>query len=381
MKQAKFFNFTDEQLEFKYQVDRFVKKEIRPFAQQWDEEEICPLEIFEKLGELEYLKAGFPESVDGVGGMVDMLLLIEGLAAGSAGVALAVYVHMGLACATLESLGTEEQIEKYLKPGLQGKKIGCWAYAEPNAGADVTSVQLEAKEDGDHYILNGSKLYITNGSIADFAVVVARTSDEPGLKGISLFIVEKGQSGFTSNVMKKLGMRSSKLAELVFKDCKVPKNQMLGPLHLGFRSSIKVLSKGRAIASAFAVGIGMEALRQTVEHTKIRQQGGGPLAMQQSIRFTLANMETRLEAARLMAYSAAELIDKGKDFDLECSIAKLYATESTTWCCERALHLHGAQGYMMDSDIQRFYRDCKVLEIGEGTNEIQREMISGALLR
>ncbi len=381
MKQAKFFSFTDEQVEFKYQVDRFVKNEIRPYAQQWDQEETCPLEIFEKLGELEYLKAGFPESVDGIGGMVDLLLLIEGLAAGSAGLALAVYVHMGLACAALEFLGSEEQIEKYLKPALQGEKIGCWAYAEPNAGADVSSVQLRAQEEGDHYILNGSKLYITNGSIADFAVVVARTADEPGLKGISLFILEKGQEGFTSNEMKKLGMRSSKLAELIFKDCAVSKNRLLGTLHSGFRSSLQVLSKGRAIASAFAVGIGMEALRQTVEHVKARQQGGGPLAFQQSIRFTLANMETRLEAARLLAYSAAELIDQGRPFDLECSIAKLYSTEATTWCCERALHLHGAQGYMMDSDIQRFYRDCKVLEIGEGTNEIQREMISRALLK
>lgn len=381
MKQAKFFNFTAAQIEFKYQVDRFVKKEIRPFAQQWDQQKECPLEIIKKLGELEYLRAGFPESVDGIGGTVDQLLLIEGLAAGSAGVALSVYVHIGLACAALEAIGDGEQQERYLKPALKGEKIGCWAYAEPDAGADITSVQLSALEDGDSYVLNGSKLYITNGTIADFAVVVARTSDAPGLNGISLFIVEKDQEGFTNKEMAKLGMRSSKLAELFFKDCRVPKKQLLGPLDSGFRLSIKVLSKGRALASAFAVGMGMEALRQTVEYTKLRQQGGGPLTRQQYIRFTLADMETRLEAARLMAYSTADLIDKEQPFDLECSIAKLFSTETLTWCCERALHLHGAYGYMMDSDIQRLYRDCKVLEFGEGTSEIQREMISGFLLR
>lgn len=380
MKQAKFFNFSKEQLEFKYQVDRFVKKEIRPFAQQWDHEEVCPLDMFKKLGKLEYLKAGFPESVGGIGDTIDKLLLIEGLAAGSAGVALAIYVHMCLACGVIEALGNEDQIKKYLEPGLQGEKIGCWAYAEPDSGADVTSVQLFAEEDKDDFILNGSKLYITNGTIADFCVVVARTKDTPGLSGISLFIVEKGQPGFSSHEMEKLGMRSSKLAELVFKDCRIPKSQLLGPLHKGFGSSIKVLSMGRSIAAAFSVGIGMEALRQTVAHAKTRYQGGGVLAKKQSIRFTLADMGTRLEAARLMAYSSADLIDKGKPFDLECSIAKCFATETVTWCCERALHLHGAQGYMMDSDIQRFYRDCKVLEIGEGTNEIQREMISGTLL-
>ncbi|MCK5487590.1 MAG: acyl-CoA dehydrogenase family protein, partial [Desulfobacterales bacterium] len=319
MKQAKFFNFTAAQIEFKYQVDRFVKKEIRPFAQQWDQQKECPLEIIKKLGELEYLRAGFPESVDGIGGTVDQLLLIEGLAAGSAGVALSVYVHIGLACAALEAIGDGEQQEKYLKPALKGEKIGCWAYAEPDAGADITSVQLSALEDGDSYVLNGSKLYITNGTIADFAVVVARTSDAPGLNGISLFIVEKDQEGFSSKEMAKLGMRSSKLAELFFKDCRVPKKQLLGPLDSGFRLSIKVLSKGRALASAFAVGMGMEALRQTVEYTKLRQQGGGPLTRQQYIRFTLADMETRLEAARLMAYSTADLIDKEQPFDLECS--------------------------------------------------------------
>ncbi len=211
-------------------------------------------------------------------------------------------------------------------------------------------------------------------------VLVARTSTEKGLKGISLFIIDKDTAGFSRNEMKKLGMHSSEMAELVFEDCRIPKSQLLGPLDSGFRAAIEVLSIGRAIASAFCCGMAEAALRQTVEHVNNRQNQGRPLSSNQFIRFTLADMKTRLEASRLMAYSAARLIDEGKPFDLECSLAKLYASEANTWICERALHLHGAQGYMMDSDVQRFYRDCKVFEFGEGTSEIQREMISAAVL-
>ena len=286
----------------------------------------------------------------------------------------------------IDLFGTGEQKDLFLKKLYTGAWGGTMLLTEPGAGSDVGALTTSAKKmDDGTYDITGSKIFITNGeqNLTDNIIhpVLARIEGAPaGTRGISLFIVEKGTPGFSSHEMKKLGMRSSKLAELVFKDCRIPKSQLLGPLHKGFRSSIKVLSMGRAIASAFSVGIGMEALRQTVEHTKIRYQGGGVLAKKQAIRFTLADMETRLEASRLMAYSSADLIDKGKPFDLECSIAKVFATETVTWCCERALHLHGAQGYMMDSDIQRFYRDCKVLEIGEGTNEIQREMISAMLL-
>ncbi|MFQ5419031.1 MAG: acyl-CoA dehydrogenase family protein [bacterium] len=381
MQLTQFYSFTDEQLAFKKEIDQFVENEIRPHAREWDEMEKCPLEIFEKLAALDCLATGFPETVGGVGGMVELLLLIESLAAGSAGVALSVYVHMALACAAIEALGNDEQKKRYLLPAMKAKKLGCWAYAEPNAGADVTAVQCRAQPSGDDFILNGSKLYITNGTFADFVVLAARTAEGSGLKGISLFIVDREQPGFARNEMKKLGMRSSELAELVFTDCRVTREQLLGPMDSGFRKAIQVLSRGRAVAAAFACGLAGEALRQTVEHVSNRQQRGSPLITNQFIRFTLADMKTRLEASRLMTYASARLLDAGKPFDTECSIAKLFATESATWICERALHLHGAQGYMMESDIQRFYRDCKVLEFGEGTSEIQREMIAGALLR
>ena len=382
MIQAQFTEFSDEQLLFKEQIDRFVDSEIRPHVRQWEEEQKCPQEIFRKLADLDCLATGFPEELGGAGGMTEFLLLVESLAAsGAAGIALSVYVHTALACAVIEKLATEEQRERYLIPALKAEKLGCWAYAEPNAGADITAVQCQARADGDDYILNGSKLYITNGTFADFVVLVARTSPEPGLKGISLFIMDKDTPGFTSNEMNKLGMHSSEMAELVFEGCRIPKSQLLGPEHHGFRAAIAVLSQGRAVAAAFACGLAREALRQTIEHVNTRISGDKPLSAQQFIRFTVADMGMKLEAARVMTYSAARLIDAGRPFDTECSMAKLFATETATWICERALHLHGAQGYMMESDVQRFYRDCKVLEYGEGTSEIQREMISMALLQ
>ena len=377
---TQFIELTEEQREFQLQAREFVEREIRPHSRKWDESETCPLEIMEKLGSLDYLRAGFPESDGGLGGTVEQMLLIEELAAGSAGVALVVYVHTTLACAAVAALGSKEQKKHYLKPGLEGVNLGCWAYAEANAGADVSAVELSAVADGNDFVLNGSKLYITNGPVADFVVLVARTAKSPGLSGISLFIVERGTPGFNANPMKKLGTRSSTMAELVFNECRVSGLQLLGELHTGFRSVIRLLSRGRALAAAFAVGLGSEALRQTVEHVKVRRQGAVFLSGHQGVRFILADMNTRLEAARTMAYCAGRLIDQERPFDTECAMAKLYASETATWICERALHLHGAQGYMMESDIQRFYRDCKVLELGEGTSEIQREMIAAAFL-
>lgn len=382
MHQAQFVEFSEQQLAFKAQIDRFVDKEIRPHARQWEEAKQCPKQIFRKLAAMDCLTTGFPEVLGGTGGMTEFLLMIESLASsGAAGVALSVYVHTALACAALAQLGNDQQKERYLSPALRGEKLGCWAYAEPNAGADVTAVQCQARAEGNDYVLNGSKLYITNGTFADFAVLVARTSREPGLKGISLFIVDGDTPGFSRHAMQKLGMHSSEMAELIFVDCRMPKTQLLGPENTGFRSAIAVLSQGRAVAAAFCCGLAREALWQTIAHVNTRMTQGKPLSAQQFIRFTVADMAMKLEAARTMTYAAARLIDQGKPFDTECSLAKLFASEATTWICERALHLHGAQGYMMDSDPQRFYRDCKVLEFGEGTSEIQREMIASAFLR
>lgn len=377
MPHAKFFPFNEQQLAFKEQMDRFVNKEVRPYAKQWDEDDKCPKEIFQKLADIDALAVGFPEKYGGAGGITEQLLMIESLAAVSAGAALSIYVHMTMAC---KVLGNNVQKDQYLATALSGKKLGCFAYAEPNAGADVTAVQCQAKADGEYFILNGSKLYITNGPFADFVILVARTANEPGLGGISLFIVDQEAIGFSRVPMKKMGLHGSEMAELYFDDCRVHKSQLLGPLHNGLRSAIQMFSQARSVAAAFSCGMAGEALQQTINHVINRQNKGRPLTDKQFIRFTLADMKTKLEASRLMTYSAARLIDEGKPYDLECSLAKLYATEANTWICERAFHLHGVQGYMMESDVQRFYRDCKVWEFGEGTSEMQREMIAAAIL-
>ncbi len=380
MQATNFFPFNEEQLSFKKQIDRFVDKEVRPYARQWDEEDRCPKEIFGKLVAIDALAVGFPEEYGGAGGMVEQLLLIESLASISAGAALSVYVHTTMACSVLNQLGNRSQKEQYLAPALKGKKLGCFAYAEPNAGADVTAVECQAKSDGEYFVLNGSKLYITNGPFADFVVLVARTDNQPGLKGISLIIVDQNTPGFSRKPLKKMGLRGSEMAELYFDNCKVHKSQLLGPLHNGLRGAIQMFTQGRSIAAAFSCGMAGEALQQAINHVSNRLNKGRPLSDYQFIKFTLADMKTRLEAARLMTFSAARLIDEGKPYSHECSLAKLYATEANTWICERAFHLHGVQGYMMESDVQRFYRDCKVWEFGEGTSEMQREMIAAEIL-
>jgi hypothetical protein len=274
-------------------------------------------------------------------------------------------------------LGDDEQCHRWLPDAVSGNKVGCWAYAEPNAGADVSSVSTRASRDGDEYVLNGTKMYITNSPFADFMIVVASTQPELGLKGMSVFVIDADTPGVTVNApLKKLGMGASEMAEIVFDDCRIPAANRLGPEEGGFIRALKVLTLGRIASAAFGVGLGRAALQEAQSYCSQRIQFGGPLVKNQFIRFTLADMATRLEAAWQLTVHTAELADAGEAHDQQASMAKLFATETCTWACERALHLCGAQGYMRDSAAQRFYRDCKVLEIGEGTSEIQRETIA-----
>ena len=369
---------SDEQIHFQRQVRSFVDREIVPNAQAWDREERYPKELFEKIGELGWLGIAFPESVQGSGGgSVLYALFCAELARGSAGVALGLYVHTALACGAILHIGSDEQQKRILPAALQGQKIGCWAYAEPDAGADVSRVRTLARKEGDHYVLNGSKLYITNAPFADFMVVVASTAPEKGLKGLSLFLVERGMEGLrTGAPLHKLGMGASEMSEIVFDDCRVPAENLIGPEGTGFLMAMKVLTLGRIAAASFAVGLGRAALEESLRYTRDRVQFGKPLVRQQFVRFTLADLDTRLEAAWQLTLHAARLADAGQPHDREASQAKLFASETATWACERALHLCGAQGYMRESAAQRFYRDCKVLELGEGTSEIQRETIA-----
>ncbi len=367
-----------EETQFRDSVRSFVDRKILPKATEWDLAERYPQELFREFGELGWLGITFPEELGGSGGgSVLYALLCSELARGSAAIALGMYVHTALASAAIYRLGSEQQKKRWLPAAMSGERVGCWAYAESGAGSDVTTVATRALRHGDKYVLSGSKMYITNSPFADFMVVVASTAPGDGLKGLSLFVVERDNPGVSvSAPLKKLGMGASEMAEIVFDNCSVAATDRLGPESGGFFEALKVLTLGRIASAAFGVGLGWAAQQSALTYCSERVQFSQPLSKQQFIRFTLADMATRLTAAWQLTLHTARVADSGHRHDLEASMAKLFASETATWVCERTLHLCGAQGYMRESAAQRFYRDCKVIELGEGTSEIQRETIA-----
>jgi len=375
------FYLSDEQRELQRALREFVSKEIAPIASACDEEERFPIELFSRMGELGYLGLGFPEEIGGSGGSrLDYALLCEELAYGSGGIALGIYVHMALACAALEGFASEELKQSWLPPALRGERIGAWAFAEPGAGSDAASIATQAVADGDDYVLSGSKLFITNGPIADFLIVVASTDPTRGIKGLSLFLVEKERPGFrVTGSLSKLGVRASEMAELVFDECRVPAKNLIGRANGGFLDALATLTLGRIASAAFAVGVARAAYEATLAHAGTRVQFGQPIGNFQAVRFGVADMAVSIEAARLLCHRAAIAADRGLPHGREASMAKLYATETCTHVVERALHFHGAAGFMSDSPIARYYRDCKVFELGEGSSELQRNMIAREL--
>ncbi len=372
---------TDEQRAFRDEVARFAAREIAPHAGEWDDAETFPRHLLPKLGELGWLGVGLPDELGGSGGgPIERCLLFEELARASAGVALGVYVHSVLAAGTLAAVADPALARAQLPALVSGERAGAWAYAEPEAGADVTRARLRARRDGDHFVLDGTKLYITNGTFADVILVVARTAGEPGrLAGLSVLCVDGETGGLTRRPLRKLGMRASELAELRFDGCRVPASRLVGGEGRGFRQCLAVLGQGRIYGGALALGITTAALDAAVLYARTREQFGGPLAALQAVRFTIADIATRLRAARALVLGAARLLAAGHSFETDASIAKLFASETATWAAERSLHLHGAAGFLMEGPAQRCYRDCKILEYGEGVNEMQREMIFEAV--
>jgi len=375
------FYFSDEQRELQRALREFVSKEIAPIAAKCDSEERFPVKLFPQLGKLGYLGLSFPEEVGGTGGSnLDYAILCEELAYGSAGIALGIYVHMALACAALEAFGNETLKKTWLPAALSGEKIGAWAFAEAGAGSDAGSIATRAVANEDGYTLDGSKLFITNGPIADFLVVVASTAPEQKLKGLSLFLVERDRPGFrVAKSLSKLGVRASEMAELVFEDCRVPPENLIGRENHGFLDAIRTLTIGRIASAAFATGVARAAFEATLTYAGQRVQFGQPIGSFQAVRFGIADMAVQIEAARLLCHRAAVAADRGLPHGREANMAKLYATEACTRIVERALHYNGAAGFMSESPIQRFYRDCKVFELGEGSSELQREMIAREL--
>jgi len=375
------FDFTPEQAEFRRSVVAFCEKEIVPIAARCDASGEFPLHLFPLMGRLGYLGVKFPPEYGGAGeGNVTYAILAEELGRASAGIALGFYVHVALALTAIAAFGTPAQKERYLRPGIAGEKIGAWAFAEPGAGSDPGSITCRAEKTAAGYRVTGTKMFITNSPFADFVVLTASTAPGQGVKGLSLFIVDKGLPGFTvGRRIETLGMRASQTAELAFDGCVVPLDALLGEENRGAVTAMQTLTLGRITAAAYAVGAGRAALDATLEYVKQRQQFGQPVGKFQGVQWMLADMATALEAARLLTYQAAWLADRGLPHIKEVSMAKLFATETATRLANDALQFHGGYGYVMESPIQRLYRDVKLFEIGEGTSQIHRNIIARQL--
>src|SRR3990170_1875270 len=374
------FAFNDDQELFRKAVRGFAEKEIAPIARECDERQEFPLALFRKLGDLGYLGAKFPPEYGGSqAGLVSGAIMAEELAQASPGIFLGIYVHVYLALSSVAAFGSEAQKEAYLRPGIAGEKVGAWGFAEPDAGSDPGGMKTKAIRDGDSYRINGSKILITNGDIADFLVVTTVTTPGQGMRGLSLIIVDRDSPGFAACRLQTMGMRAAHTAELSFQDCRVHADHLLGEENTGFASAMRTLTEGRVIAAAFALGLARAAFDRSLDFAKQRQAFGQPVGQFQGIQWLFADMATRLEAARLLAYQAAWRADQGLPYITESSMAKLFASETATEIAKTAVLIHGGAGFMMEHDIQRFYRDCMVLEIGEGTSHIQRNTIAHQL--
>ncbi|MGR9048462.1 acyl-CoA dehydrogenase [Halobacillus faecis] len=371
------FTLTEEQEMLRKMVRDFAKNEVEPTAAERDEEERFDREIFNKMAELGLTGIPWPEEYGGIGSdFVSYVIAVEELSRVCASTGVTLSAHISLASWPIYKFGTEEQKQKYLTQLASGEALGAYALSEPGAGSDVSSMRTQAKLDGDHYVLNGSKVWITNGGVADIYVVFAKTDPNEGNRGISAFIVEKDTPGFTTGKKeKKLGIRSSPTTELIFEDCKIPKENLLGEEGKGFKVAMMTLDGGRNGIAAQAVGIAQGALDESVNYAKEREQFGKPIAHLQGISFKLADMATEIEASRLLTYQAAYLESEGLPYSKASAMAKLFAGDTAMKVTTEAVQVHGGYGYTKDYPVERYMRDAKITQIYEGTQEIQRLVV------
>lgn len=376
------FDLTEEQKLLRETVREFAAEELTPHAREWDEKQEFPPEIFDKLGEMGLLGVVFPAEYGGAGlGTLDYALVMEELARAEAGVALSVAAHHSLCAGHIYLAGTEDQKQRFLIPLAKGDKVGCWGLTESSAGSDAGGTKTSAVRDGTQWVLNGSKQFITNGGLADVAVVMAVTDRSKAKKGISAFVVERGARGFRSGKKEdKLGVRSSDTSELVFEDCRIPADNLLGAEGHGFIDTLRVLDRGRIGIAAFSVGIARAALEASIEYAKGRRQFDHAIAEFEGIQFKIAEMATHIDAARLLTWRAAQQRDSGREHTLESSMAKLFASEMAVQVALDAVQIHGGYGYIKDYPVERHLRDAKLGTIGEGTSEVQRLIIARELL-
>ena len=376
------FQLSEEQILLRDTIREFAEDHIASQSFEWDLNKTFPIDVVRQLGEMGFLGILVPEKYSG-GGLdySTMAVVIEELARYDASIALTVSSHASLCLGHLVRFASDEQKEKYVPDLATGEKMGAWALTEPSSGSDAASMKTKAVPDGAGWLLNGSKAFITQGSVASTYVVLASTDETKGTKGITAFILEKDTPGFTvGSPEDKLGCRASDTAQLSFDNVRIPKENILGEVNQGFINTLSVLDRGRVMIGAMATGIAKGALLEALKYSTQRVQFKKPIANFQAIQWMLADSATELTAAKLLVKRAAFLLDAGQPFKKEASMAKLYASEVASRITTKALQIHGGYGYIKEYPVERYYRDAKLCEIGEGTSEIQREIIAKEIL-
>ena len=377
------FELTDDQKMTQKLVREFAAKQVAPSVAERDEHGEFSRELFDAMGEMGLTGICFPEQYGGADGdVLSYILAVEELSKVDDGIGITLSATVSLCAWPIFAYGTEEQKQKYLAPLADGTKMGAFGLTEPNAGTDAASQQTVAVLEGDHYVINGSKIFITNAGEADTYVIFAMTDKSKGVKGISAFIIEKGMPGFTFGKKEhKMGINTSITMELIFQELKIPKENLLGKEGDGFKIAMSTLDGGRIGVAAQALGIAQAALDHAVKYSKERVQFGKPIASNQAIAFMLADMATKVDAARLLVYRAAYLKDQGQPYSKEAAMAKLYASDAAMAVTTDAVQIFGGYGYSREYPVERLMRNAKITQIYEGTNQVQRMVISGAILR
>lgn len=377
------FSLNENQQMIAEMVRSFGAKEITPFRKDWDDKSFFPIEVFKKLGELGLMGVLIPTEYGGSGfGYREYVTAIAELSKLDPSVGLSMAAHNSLCSGHILLFGSEEQKQKYLPKLASCEWLGAWGLTEPNTGSDAGNMRTVARQDGDYYVINGAKNFITHGVSGDVSVVIARTGELGDSHGMTAFILEKGMIGLRGGRKEdKLGMRASETAEMIFEDCRVHQSQILGKVGEGFIQSMKVLDGGRISIAALALGIAEGAFEASVQYAKERHQFGKPIATYQGISFKLADMATRIEAARLLIFKAADLKNRGEKVTLAGSQAKYYASEIAVWAANEAVQIFGGYGFTKDYPVEKYYRDAKLCTIGEGTSEIQKIVIAREVLK
>lgn len=377
------FDLPEDHRALQLSLRSFCEQKVKPFAREWDRTETLPRQVVRELGQLGAMGVLVGERYGGAGmDALAMAVAVEEVARYDGSLALTVASHNGLGSSHIRLFGTEAQKEKYLPKLASGDFLAAWALTEPGSGSDAAGLKSTAARRGEHWILNGAKTFITQGSVGDVFVVLALSSPEKRQKGITAFILEKGMRGFSQRPMHgKLGMRSSDTAELILENVEVPDSQRLGDVDRGFLDTLRILDRGRITIGALAVGLARGALEESIRYARERTAFGQPIGEFQAIQWMMADMKVEIDAARLLVHRAAQLADSGRAFSSESSMAKLFASEAAMRACNKAVQIHGGYGYTREFPVERYLRDAKLCEIGEGTSEIQRSIIAREILK